>query len=136
MKSKIYNFFRIVFKIPRPNELPGWEKVENKWDFFNVLLYIKFAIGHLSSWIGFAFGLIQTILLLGIVTKQTNLWVLGITIIFGGLVMFIGGHILIVLGTMKREGNLAATQNEPTLKLLENTEKILYKLEKNESIQK
>ena len=128
MKEKLYSFARQVFKFPRPNEI--WGNVENKWGLFNILLYIKFAIGHLSSWIGFAFGLVQTILLLGIVTKQTNLWVLGITILFGALIMFVAGHILIVLGTMKREGNLAASQNEPTLKLLENTEEILKRLDK------
>lgn len=130
MKPKIYSFLRKVFKLPRPNEI--WGDVDNRWDVFNLLLYAKFAIGHLSSWIGFAFGLFQTIALLGIYTEKTGSGFLVIALIGGGIAMFIAGHVLIVLGTMKREGNLAATQNEPTLKLLENTRKILDKLEKKE----
>ena len=125
--KNIYGYLRKFFKFPRPNEIWG-DKAKNQWDFWNILLYIKFSIGHLSSWIGFLFGLLQTILLLGIVTKQTNLLFLLIAVVFGSLIMFVGGHILIVLGSMKRESIIAAEQNEPVVKLLQDTQKILDKL--------
>ena len=117
-----YHLIRKFFKLPRPNEV--WQSAENRWDIWNILLYIKFAIGHLSSWVGFLFGLIQTVLLLGIVTKQTDPVILAVVIGLGAFCMFVGGHILIVLGSMRRENNIAAGQNEPVIELLKNTNEI------------
>ena len=135
MKSRIYGFLRTVFKLPRPNEIWG-DQAENKWNLVAVVSYLKFTTGHTSSWIGHIFGLIQTILLLGIVTKRTSLLILAPVVLAGAIGMAIAGHILIALGLMRKENDFAAAQSTPTVKILENTEKILEKLGGNDIISK
>ena len=129
MRGNIYRFLRKVIRLPRPNEIWG-ERVDNKWSFSKFYLYLKYCISYALSHIGLVFGVAGTVISFSTWLAVKGYQGINVPLMIGLGVMFIAlaGHVLIVLGMVKKENNLTQSQNEELLEIRDNTREILKKL--------